>query len=440
MSNFIGNKEIVSMYLGNNDITSFSIGNKEIWNPEPVMDYTPARYFKFNGNTLMGFSTEGQTLYDAGELTELNLPSSYSIGGSTEITYTKQDIENIFDDDPFVDPGMVGDYFNYNFTISSEEFGTIVIETTEDFDDHLAEIDMTLHDANDYTIVAIEEHYTDGNDYSVTSIGASAFYNCSGLTSITIPDGVISIETYAFNGCSGLTSITISSSVTSIGNSAFSACTSLNTIVIPNSVTTIRNAVFKECINLSSVSIGSGVSQIGGEVFYGCTNLSEINVDANNTYYKSVDGVLFTYSQTNLIRYPTNKANISYTIPNTVLRIETDAFGYCHNLEEIDIPNSVTTISNAFAYCENLTSITIPSSVNNIAASAFYSCTGLITAYIYSTSSLQKAATIYSGWFGDCTAELFLHIPATVTSPTSAYGEYWNWRSPSEQLSYVADL
>ena len=67
----------------------------------------------------------------------------------------------------------------------------------------------------------------------------SAFANCSGLISVTIPNSVTSIGDWAFEGCSGLTSVTIPNSVTSIGNGAFYYCTSLTSVTIPNSVTSI---------------------------------------------------------------------------------------------------------------------------------------------------------------------------------------------------------
>ena len=86
---------------------------------------------------------------------------------------------------------------------------------------------------------------------SVTSIGISAFYGCTGLTSITIPNSVTSIGNYAFSGCTGLTSITIPNNVTSIGGSAFSGCTGLTSITIPNSVKTIGIYAFRDCVNLS---------------------------------------------------------------------------------------------------------------------------------------------------------------------------------------------
>ena len=92
------------------------------------------------------------------------------------------------------------------------------------------------------------------NDGSVTSIGRSAFYGCSGLTSVTIPDSVTSICRRAFYGCSGLTSVTIPDSVTSIGSGAFSGCSGLTSVTIPDSVTSIGQSAFSGCSGLTTIN------------------------------------------------------------------------------------------------------------------------------------------------------------------------------------------
>ena len=88
----------------------------------------------------------------------------------------------------------------------------------------------------------------DGVTYDVSSIGVDAFNNCSGLTSVTIPNSVTSICIFAFSGCTGLTSVTIPNSVTSIGISAFAYCYKLTSVTIPNSMTSIGNGAFCDCI------------------------------------------------------------------------------------------------------------------------------------------------------------------------------------------------
>ena len=178
--------------------------------------------------------------------------------------------------------------------------------------------------------------------YSVTSIGNSAFSNCTSLTSVTIPNTVTSIGNSAFSNCASLTSVTIPNSVMSIGSYAFSGCLALTSITIPNSVTSIEEAGFEGCTRLSSITIPNSVTSIGSYAFMGCINLTSI------------------------------------TIPNSVTNIETDAFCGCIGLTYIDIPNSVTSIEHsAFYGCSGLNSINIPASVTNIEDFAFYGCTNL---------------------------------------------------------------
>ncbi|MBQ7988949.1 MAG: leucine-rich repeat domain-containing protein, partial [Bacteroidaceae bacterium] len=128
------------------------------------------------------------------------------------------------------------------------------------------------------TIVIPAEVTIDNSALKVTSIGRSAFYGCSGLTSITIPESVNSIEYYAFYNCSGLKSITISEGVTIIGSYAFKGCTGLTSITIRGGVTSIGGSAFEGCTRLTSINIPSSVTSIGGSAFEGCTRLTSINI------------------------------------------------------------------------------------------------------------------------------------------------------------------
>ena len=117
---------------------------------------------------------------------------------------------------------------------------------------------------------------SNGQTYTVTSIGNYAFYRCSSLTSVDIPDGVTSIDDYAFNYCLSLTSVNIPDGVTSIGDRAFSMCYGLTSVTIPGSVTSIGDYAFSECSGLTSVDIPDGVTSIGDRAFGNCTELTSV--------------------------------------------------------------------------------------------------------------------------------------------------------------------
>ena len=113
--------------------------------------------------------------------------------------------------------------------------------------------------------------------YAVVKIGNDAFYECSGLTSLTIPDSVTSIGDYAFAVCSSLTSVTIGNGVTRIGANAFAGCSVLTSVTIGSGVTRIGAYAFYDCSGLTSVTIPDSVTSIGNYAFYGCSVLTSMS-------------------------------------------------------------------------------------------------------------------------------------------------------------------
>ncbi len=250
--------------------------------------------------------------------------------------------------------------------------------------------------------------YTIGN--SVTNIGASAFANCFSLTTVTIGNSVTRIGNDAFFG-SGLTSVTIPNSVTSIGDQAFYYCTSLTSVTIPNSVTSIGGGAFQYCNSLTNVTIGNGVTSVGDGAFADCYSLTAITVDALNSFYSSVAGVLFNQSQTLLLQYPRGKAGSDYTIGNSVTNIGASAFANCSILTNVTIGNSVTSIGEDAFFGSGLTSVTIPNSVINIGHSAFADCSSLTSV------TIGNSVTSIGSWaFFHCASLTSITIPSSVTN------------------------
>ena len=137
--------------------------------------------------------------------------------------------------------------------------------------------------SGDIIIIPEKVKGNDGVEYVVTSLGASCFEGCSGLTSITIPSSVTSLGDHCFEWCRGLTSITIPSSVTSLGYECFSGCSGLTSITIPSSVTSLGRSCFQYCSGLTSITIPSSITSLGEACFWGCSGLTSITIPSSVT-------------------------------------------------------------------------------------------------------------------------------------------------------------
>ena len=234
-----------------------------------------------------------------------------------------------------------------------------------------------------------------------TQLGYGAFYGCSGLTSVTIPNSVTNIGQYAFKNCSGLTSVTIGDGVTSIEYGAFSGCSGLTNMTIPNSVTNIGGYAFSNCIGLTSVTIPDSVTSIGWSAFDGCSAIREVTVpqcvcaksmlSVFPRAYNVITSVIISDSVTNIGQYAFKNCSglASVTIPDSVTSIGEEAFYGCSGLTSVTIGDGVTSIGKyAFRGCRGLTSVTIPDGVTNIGEDAFIGCRRLEE--IYAPSALRN--------------------------------------------------
>lgn len=269
------------------------------------------------------------------------------------------------------------------------------------------------------------------NGITVTSIGDGAFYRMSemvypedpmdepiyidpiemSITSVKLPNTIISIGDNAFNSVKALTEILIPESVTTIGKSAFYNCISLKTITLPDNLITIGGYAFTNCIALENIIIPDKVTIIETATFLHCTALRNIVIPSNAT---TIGDSAFSYcSSLKTITLPNNLVTIgksafsssgleNIVIPDKVTTIDNSAFSSCKKLESIVISDKVATIGNwVFSNCLALDNIVIPSSVNIIGDYTFnyWASTQTITVYgsdkTYGTSWSGGATVVY---------------------------------------------
>ena len=291
---------------------------------------------------------------------------------------------------------------------------------------------------------------------SVTGISSYAFYECSGLTSFDIPDSVTTIGSYAFYNCSGLTSATIGISVQSIGNFAFQGCTSLatlnfnavscsnfssttsyrpfnnlniSTINIGDSVQLIPAYFANGLVGLTNVTIGKSVTGMGSNAFSGCSGITDLIWNAKNCRSNGnmpTSNIVHVTIGDEVETIPNNFANESkiteFSIPNSVTSIGNYAFNNCSGLSgNLTIPDNVISIgSSAFSNCSGLSGdLIIPDMVTTIGSSAFYNCSGLTSATIgVSVESIGNYA------FQGCTSLATLDFNAVSCSNFNSSASY----------------
>ena len=242
---------------------------------------------------------------------------------------------------------------------------------------------------------------------SVNSIGYCAFWNCRSLTDIVIPDGVTSIGDEVFSDCESLSNLVFPNSITSIGESAFSGCESLSSLVIPDSVTSIGDMAFCGCSSLKYISIPKSVICLNGNPFFKWNG----ELKCLSPYFIYDNKVLFAKDKSKIIAFRDKNAT-SYVIPDSVTSIGDGAFVSCTSLKSLVTPDSVTSIGgSAFENCYSLSSVVLPDSVTSIGAWAFSGCSDLADIVIpYGVTSIGNYA------FCGCESLTDIVIPDSVNS------------------------
>ncbi|MCM1290938.1 MAG: leucine-rich repeat protein [Prevotella sp.] len=332
----------------------------------------------------------------------------------------------------------------------------------------LSDIDHTVHLYGPYADkptgdLVIPEIVSSGNSrYYVYQIGASAFKDCTKLTSVIIPNSVKNIEVGAFincsnmkyvklpdsievlrgfYNCSSITSLEIPESVVRIDEMACCKMTSLKSVNIPHAVVSIEPNSFSYCTSLTSITIPKSVRKFGWNLYHnpfvGCTSLKEIIVEEGNPIVNSLDGAV--YSSVNgedhriLVSYPCarpGKLDIpdyttdiaesalescvgitSIEMTDAVENIGKGAFKGCTGLKSIRMSNSLKTIEEStFSGCSSLTSIVIPNSVTKIGPEAYRDCESAIKIEIP-----DNIKTIGKYAFSGCRSVKSVSLPCTLT-------------------------
>lgn len=181
---------------------------------------------------------------------------------------------------------------------------------------------------------------------AVITIGSRAFQNCVNLEKVTIQDGLCYIRSYSFGQCSNLKNVILPNTVKEIGNNCFEGCTALSEIKISDNLSELGAYAFANCSSLNMISLSNYLTTIKEHTFDGCINLSEIQFGEG---LKEISDYAFSEC-----------AFMSFTVPNSVMKIGLEILHGCGNLETFSLGTGISVISsNPISNCPNVKNFTI---------------------------------------------------------------------------------
>lgn len=265
-------------------------------------------------------------------------------------------------------------------------------------------------------------------DYTVTAIGSSAFAS-SAVTSVVILDSVTSIGDSAFKNCSQLASVTLSQKLTSIGTYTFDGCGQLGSLELPASLTSIGVDTFYGS-GLTSITIPSTVTKIGEAAFQSCKSLKEVKFEAGNKYRKFEMGEKVFFECTNLT---------TINLPEDLKSIPAYTFSECSSLTNLGLPESLTSIGE-YAFSGNgLTSVTIPSKVTEVGGYAFANNNSLLHV-TFQDGDEYRETRIGSGVFSGCKKLETLILPNSLKEIGSSAFKGCEWLTSVELPDKVTSV
>lgn len=288
-------------------------------------------------------------------------------------------------------------------------------------------IPSTLTTIEDDAFFACKNLYEIMLPEGVRTIGKNAFFACENLHNVVIPTSIEVVGADAFQGCDnlrynvvedakyigninnpyvyldgiasdGLKEVKIAEGCQIIATTAFQDCKELNHVEFPQSIISIGEYAFVRCSKLENITIADNVKFIGNCAFYACQKLKNITVSEKNSFYKAVDGILYSKDEKKVLIYPQGKTENSYVMPEGVISVENNAFDGCKNLKVIKFCNEIKSIGEkAFHGCSGLEYLEFPNNLTFIGARSFSWCTTLKEVLILGKNTIIADSNAFEG-------------------------------------------